>query len=122
MENLFTHEMMNNEILLITGIKGELTLNNAARILTRVQKIIFKLKPLHLIMDMNDISYIDSSGVGFLLSVKKLISTDCNNIIILINMNKRIKDIMDTTNLLLSGMIKSADNVDNALKILNEQL
>ena len=90
---------------IIFFIKSELTLTNHKVTREEFNKIITKNK--NVTIDLTDCDYIDSSGIGELISLNKKILDKGNNLII-ININKKIRSILEMCS--LKSFIKVEDD------------
>jgi anti-anti-sigma factor len=92
-------EIKNMEILLdsknnIVKIKGEIDLNNSKKLKEEVNKIINK----NIVMDFKEVSYLDSAGIGALISIHKDLQSKSGSLEI-INIDKKIKELFDMVGL-----------------------
>jgi len=81
----------------ILAIKGELDLNNAGAVKTILEREINAGK-IYLVIDMKNLEYIDSSGIGvFINTVNKIRSL--RGIFVLMGLNDNIRRIFNLTKL-----------------------
>lgn len=81
----------------ILAIKGELDLNNAPAVKTILDREINAGK-IHLVLDLKDLEYIDSSGIGvFINTVNKIRSL--KGTFVLMGLNDNIRRIFNLTKL-----------------------
>ncbi len=79
-------------------LSGEIDHHNAAALREKTDRGLMKENPQELILDFSDVSFMDSSGVGFVMGRYKLASSiDCKTVVT--GLKPRDKKI-----LLLSGM------------------
>jgi anti-sigma B factor antagonist len=71
----------------------------------------------HLIIDMNDVSYVDSSGLGIFVSAMKRV-IPIGGTVNLVGCNPRINHMFYTTH--LSSFIALHENMDDALTAISD--
>lgn len=96
---------------LVLHLGGEIDVYNAYELRNEIDKAIEK-KHYHLIMDLKNVSYIDSSGLGVLVSaVKSLISHQGS--LKLVELNEKIRSLTKLTG--LEKFFEIYDNMEEAL-------
>lgn len=78
----------------IVKIKGEIDLNNSKLLKDEIKK----LNENHVILDFSEVSYLDSSGIGVLISIHKNLQSKSGSLEI-INIDKKIKELFDMVGL-----------------------
>lgn len=56
-------------------ISGEIDHHNAKEIRTRLDRYIISARPSQLVLDLKDITFMDSSGIGLIMGRSKLMKT-----------------------------------------------
>src|SRR5438132_6781904 len=62
----------------------------------------------HIIADFSKVSYIDSTGIGFLIAIYTSVIRDCGGQLVLSAPNHRVRDVLDLTK--LSSILKLFDD------------
>ena len=78
----------------IVKIKGEIDLNNSKLLKDEIKK----LNENHVMLDFSEVSYLDSSGIGVLISIHKNLQSKSGSLEI-INIDKKIKELFDMVGL-----------------------
>ncbi len=79
-------------------IKGKITFENTGEIREKMKEILRDESLKHLILDMKEVSFIDSSGLGLLVSIKNtMIRKD--GAFAIVNLSDTVKKIMKQTGL-----------------------
>ena len=91
-------EVKNVDGIQVFFLKGELDLNNSTEIKYRLDRIIEK-KPLILGLEMSKLAYIDSTGIGIIITAMKQMKEYAGRFL-LISIPPDINGIMKKTNLL----------------------
>ena len=87
-------EMIYENHILRTKIKGDIDHHNAKRIREEIDAFIFTKKPLMVILDLSSVEFMDSSGLGLILG-RYTNATDIGAKFILYHPNKRVKKILE---------------------------
>lgn len=66
----------------------------------------------HIIADFSNVSYIDSTGIGFLIAIYTGVMRDRGGEFVLSGPNRRVRDVLDLTK--LSTILKLYDSVSSA--------
>ena len=97
--------------LLILHIEGEIDVYNAYELRNEINQAIEK-KYFDLIIDLKNVSYIDSSGLGVLVSgVKSLMNNQGS--LKLVDLNEKIRSLTKLTG--LEKFFEIYDNIDEAI-------
>ncbi len=75
-------------------IKGEIDLNNSKTLKKEIQKI----DSNNIVLDFSEVSYLDSSGIGVLISIHKDLQSKSGSLEI-INLDKKMKELFDMVGL-----------------------
>ncbi|MGM0640038.1 MAG: STAS domain-containing protein [Thermotogota bacterium] len=78
----------------LVKIKGEIDLNNSKTLKKEIQKI----NSNNIILDFSEVSYLDSSGIGVLISIHKDLQSKSGSLEI-INLDKNMKELFDMVGL-----------------------
>ena len=97
----------------IVKITGEIDMSNTAQI----KEKFLDVPVSKFVIDMTDVSYIDSSGIGTLLSIYKNTKARSGNLVV-VGLNPRLKKLFDMLG--LSKILKTVDDVDEGLKELKK--
>ncbi len=62
----------------------------------------------NIIADFSKVSYIDSTGIGFLISIYTSVRRDCGGQFVLSSPNRRVREVLDLTR--LSSILKLYDD------------
>jgi stage II sporulation protein AA (anti-sigma F factor antagonist) len=106
-------EIKKNERTLIVKFDGELDHHEATEIREKIDKEISMNIIKNLIMDFENLSFMDSSGIGVIIGRYKLIQT-LEGETCLINLNPRISRIVEISG--LKKIIPIYNSLDEALK------
>ena len=68
--------------------------------------------------DFSEVSYIDSTGIGFLIGIYTSILKNANGRFVLANLNRRVRDVLELTR--LANVIPIYPNEEAALAALQE--
>lgn len=104
-------EMMNN--ILVVKLTGELDHHSAESTRKRIDKAIMENNSKNIIMDLKDLSFMDSSGIGLIMGRYKNIS-EKNGELLVISDNPYVDRILKMSGLL--KIIKAYPKLDIALK------
>jgi len=70
-DKLFTHELKDG--ILEVVLKGEIDHHSAVRVRAEIDDLIFETRPQRLVLDLSNISFMDSSGLGLIMGRYSLI-------------------------------------------------
>lgn len=90
--------LIQNNILLIEILQEALDLTNIVKIKSDIDEVVKEIdlkQIVKIFVDMKNIKYVDSSGIGILISIKKRFQTD----IYLKNTSQNVKDVIKLTSL-----------------------
>lgn len=96
-------------------VKGEIDLFNAKALKDRVNSAMEDSLSGNLVLDMQDLKYIDSTGLGILIGIKRRL-TENNGRLILIIIDERIKKLFTITGLV--NVFDIAGNVEESVNKL----
>ena len=98
----------------VIPLEGEIDLHISPRITTTLNAAV-KAKPRNLVIDMGNVSYIDSSGLGELVTSFTTVRNQ-NGELKLLNLTRRVQDLLQITKLLT--VFESFNSEAEALKSL----
>lgn len=94
--------------------EGEIVFENSNPLKKEVKNKIKKAEDINkLIVDLERVSYLDSSGVGFLISLLKFMRQQDGKMV-LTNINDKVERVIELTK--LDGIIDIYDNSEKALE------
>ena len=96
----------------IIDVKGDLDLYNAFRLKEAVQRMI-DADARVLILNMKDVDYVDSSGIGALLSINRLLAKDGRKLRIA-SVTQTVQNLMNITG--LTGFLPISKTVAEAIR------
>ena len=99
----------------IMKFNGEIVFENSNELKETAKEKIRETEYQNLIMDFEDVSFIDSSGIGFILSLFKFLREKEGSLVIA-NANDKIKKSFEITK--LSQIINIFDTIDEAYNYL----
>lgn len=94
----------------IVRVRGEVDLRSSPQLRSRLLQII-EQKPKCVVVDLSGVSYMDSSGVGTMVEVKRLIERDGGQIV-LSGLQPRVRSVFEITQ--LDKFFRIVDSVDEA--------
>ena len=100
----------------VLKIKGEVLFDNSNIYKEKTKELIKKTEYSNLIIDLIEVPYIDSSGIGFLLSLFKFMR-EKDEILKIANANEKIKKVLEITK--INSIIDIHDSLEEALTELN---
>lgn len=106
-------KLTNKGTTLVVSINGELDHHSAEYIRQRLDAEIIKSTTKNIIFDMENVSFMDSSGVGVIMGRYKNIQK-LNGKVAIASVNNQIKRIFD-----MSGILKFIPNYDNIDKAIS---
>ncbi len=68
--------------------------------------------------DFSQVSYIDSTGIGFLIGIYTSVLKNPNGRFVLANLNRRVRDVLELTR--LANVIPIYPDVESALEALSK--
>ena len=80
------------------NLQGKITFENTGEIREKMKEILREENLKHLLLDMKEVSFIDSSGLGLLVSIKNTMIRKDGTFAIL-NLSDTVKKIMKQTGL-----------------------
>ncbi|MGM0410193.1 MAG: STAS domain-containing protein [Bacillota bacterium] len=112
--DLLNFDTENKEIAILK-YDGEITFDNSNPLKEEAKEKISKTDYKKLIINLENVAYIDSSGIGFILSIFKFMRERSGNLII-VNANEKIKQGFEITK--ISDIIKIFDNLEEGFDYL----
>ncbi len=103
---------------LIVSFSGELDHHTAAELRRRIDSYYSNKRFKNIILDLKNLEFMDSSGIGFIMGRHKLASQN-NGKLYLINVNSRIEKILKIAGVL--KIINSFNNEEEALDNIAEE-
>ena len=94
----------------IVRVAGEVDLRTSPQLRTLLLQVIEK-QPQRLIIDLAGVSYMDSSGVGTMVEIKRLVERKGGQVV-LANLQPRVRAVFEITQ--LDKFFTVADSVDEA--------
>ncbi|SRR6056297_2600814 len=101
----------------ILKIFGEVNFENSNPIKEESKDLITKNNVGDLIIDLSSVPYLDSSGIGFVLSIFKFMR-DKKDRLILLNPNDKVKRVLEVTK--IDNIIKIFYEKEKAIKELSQ--
>jgi anti-sigma B factor antagonist len=99
--------------VVILDLNGKLTLDDGAQLLKdKVQSLVFQ-KQLQLIVNLADVPYIDSGGLGYLVACYTTV-TRAGGRLTLVNVSKRNHDLLSITKLV--AIFETFDSEGSAIE------
>ena len=95
----------------IMKFEGEIVFENSNQLKEAAKNKLRETEYKNLIMDMKDVTFIDSSGIGFILSLLKFLREREGNLVIA-NVNDKIRKSFEITK--ISQIIEVFTSVDKA--------
>ncbi|MCI0496582.1 STAS domain-containing protein [candidate division KSB1 bacterium] len=105
----------NNDILVVSPMEKRLDANVAIEFKENLINMIKEEKKYRILIDLKSVDFIDSSGLGAMISALKTIGK--NGELKLVNPRSQVKDIFNLTRLNL--VFNIFDNLDEALNSFN---
>lgn len=105
-------EIRMNEENLLAKISGELDHHTAAAMRTELDEKISNLNPHKLMLDFSDVSFMDSSGIGFIMGRYKLMKEN-GGVVEVVNTPRNINKVLKISGLdkiITIGRCKNEDN------------
>lgn len=82
----------------VVDVEGRITLGEGSSALREALRDLVAKKQMQILLNLGDVSYIDSSGIGELVSGYTTVSNSGGQLKLL-NLNKRVKDLLQITKL-----------------------
>jgi anti-sigma B factor antagonist len=82
----------------VIDVEGRITLGEGSSALREALRDLVTKKQMQILLNLGDVSYIDSSGIGELVSGYTTVSNSGGQLKLL-NLNKRVKDLLQITKL-----------------------
>jgi anti-sigma B factor antagonist len=98
-------------------VHGEIDLYNAKQLKENVSLAADRSESANLILDIMDVDYIDSTGLGILIGIKRR-TTENNGKLVLVLRSERISKLFAITG--LSNIFTIAKSADDAIEILKK--
>ena len=95
----------------VMKLKGEIVFENSNKLKEAAKDKLIEAGYKNLIMDFKEVSFVDSSGIGFILSLFKFLREEKGELVIA-NVNNKIKQSFEITK--ISQIIEIFDNVNEA--------
>jgi len=96
-------------------LAGDLDYGECASFRMNIDRIL-KASPPSTIVDLSDLEYLDSSGLGLLLSLSKEYGAQGGRLVLVTN--ETVDNILSLTR--LNGIFSTVSSVDEALQVLGE--
>lgn len=110
-ETLYDQEDCNSFVLKLT-IRGSLSIDNSAEISLLIRTMI-KGGMNRIILNLEHLAYIDSTGIGTIIQAKKLVLLEKGDLVLL-NIPPKVAEVFNLVN--LSDFLKSFYSDDKALE------
>lgn len=94
----------------IVGLTGELDLGTSPDLHAELIRLI-ETKPRRIILDMRELAYIDSSGVGTLVDAHRRLKKEGGNVV-LVGLQQRVRSVFEITR--LDSFFTITANLDEA--------
>lgn len=108
-------DLLQDENYWLLTLSGELDYGECASFRMNIDRIL-KATPPSTIVNLSDLEYLDSSGLGLLLSLSKEYGAQGGRLVLVTN--ETVDNILSLTR--LNGIFSTASTVDEALAILGE--
>lgn len=108
-------ELTQDEGHWLLTLNGDLDYGECASFRMNIDRIL-KASPAATIVDLSGLQYLDSSGLGLLLSLSKEYGAQGGRLVLITN--ETVDNILSLTR--LNGIFSTADNLDDALAVLGE--
>ncbi|GFM33782.1 STAS domain-containing protein [Desulfovibrio subterraneus] len=102
---------------LLIQFKGEVTLNTAPDLRTKIESFVERERIEHLVADMQEVTFIDSSGVGMLVALKTKMASKSKSLFIL-NPSAQVRSTLGLVH--LSNFFQILEGDEGILDILPE--
>ncbi len=97
----------------IVKFDGTLDINNKDEIIDLIKEEILPKNMKYVIFVVSELSYIDSSGLGALLSARSILNKN-NGDLVIVNSNKKLSKILNMAG--FNKMFKICDDIDEGIK------
>ena len=108
----YTHEVLNNNILML-GLSGDLIGEDTGASILELATGYVKKKMRHCIIDISEVRYINSSGIGVLITILTKFRNKGGEVY-LINPSENVKKLLIITK--LNGIFNISDTIEDAVK------
>jgi len=108
-------DLTQDESRWLLKLTGDLDYGECAAFRMNIDRIL-KSSPPSTIVDLSDLEYLDSSGLGLLLSLSKEYGTQGGRLVLITN--ETVDNILSLTR--LNGIFSTASSTDEALAVLGE--
>ncbi|MFW5873581.1 MAG: STAS domain-containing protein [Bacillota bacterium] len=98
----------------ILQIDGEVIFENSNQVKEEAKEIIKEKEINHLIIDLSSTTYLDSSGIGVILSLFKFMR-DSNGKLIIANPNDKVKRVFEVTK--LNQILDIYNDINKAIEV-----
>lgn len=99
----------------IVNLQGGLDIYSTPPVSREIYNLISDNPGYHLILNLKDVDYISSSGIGFFIATDKILKNG-NRKLILCNMNREVRKVFDMV--CVTGMFDIADTEKDAMNML----
>ncbi len=107
----------NEDGYMLLTVKGEIDLYNAKQLKEKVGYVTEDTDAANLVLDIRNVKYIDSTGLGILIGIKRRIAEGGGRLILVLT-SERIIKLFSITG--LSNIFTIAENKEAALKKLEQ--
>ncbi len=107
-----TRPLEGHDATMLVTVRGEIDFNRSPELHETLLEII-RNKPRRLVLDLSNVSYIDSSGVGTLVDAQRRLSRDGGKVV-LAGLTPRVRGVLEITG--LDQFFAIAANVQEALE------
>jgi len=106
---------LNRNNIYLVKVEGRLDASSSSQLEDEIDRLLEKTKKI--ILDFSDVSYLSSSGLRVLLSIKK--QTEGQGGLVLMNLIDIVKKIIEIAE--LDDYFHLADSLDDAIRILEKK-
>jgi anti-sigma B factor antagonist len=110
-------DLVQGESYWLLTLAGDLDYGECASFRMNIDRIL-KTSPPSTIVDLSDLEYLDSSGLGLLLSLSKEYGAQGGRLVLVTN--ETVDNILSLTR--LNGIFSTATSVDDARAVLGEEV
>lgn len=108
----YSHKVLDNNILML-GLSGDLIGEDTGAAILQLATEYVNKKMRHCIIDISDVRYINSSGIGVLITILTKFRNKGGEVY-LVNPSENVKKLLIITK--LNGIFNISDNIENAVK------
>ena len=98
----------------ILKVDGEVIFENSNRVKEKAKEIIKEIEAKKLIVDLSSTSYLDSSGIGVILSLFKFMR-DNDGKLLIANPNEKVKRVFEVTK--LNQILDIYNDINKAIEV-----